>query len=61
MGTLEVAYGTTSVLANFDTNLQVLDLPFLRQPYMGAGLPKRRNLHQQRLPFVLLCLRSDQK
>ena len=29
MGTLEVAYGTTSVLANFDTNLQVLDLPFL--------------------------------
>ena len=38
-----------------------LDLPFLRQPYMGAGLPKRRNLHQQRLPFVLLCLRSDQK
>ena len=29
MGTLEVAYGTTSVLANFDPNLKVLDLPFL--------------------------------
>ncbi|MCI8910252.1 MAG: DctP family TRAP transporter solute-binding subunit [Oscillibacter sp.] len=29
MGTLEVAYGTTSVLANFDKTLQVLDLPFL--------------------------------
>lgn len=29
MGTLEVAYGTTSVLANFDKNMQVLDLPFL--------------------------------
>jgi len=29
MGTLEVAYGTTSVLANFDKNLEVLDLPFL--------------------------------
>ena len=29
MGTLEVAYGTTSVLANFDKNMEVLDLPFL--------------------------------
>lgn len=29
MGTLEIAYGTTSVLANFDKNMQVLDLPFL--------------------------------
>ena len=28
MGTLEVAYGTTSVLANFDKNMEVLDLPF---------------------------------
>lgn len=29
MGSLEVAYGTTSVLANFDKNFEVLDLPFL--------------------------------
>ena len=29
MGTLEVAYGTSSVLANFDSKLKVLDLPFL--------------------------------
>lgn len=29
MGTLEIAYGTTAVLANFDSTLKVLDLPFL--------------------------------
>ena len=29
MGTLEIAYGTSSVLANFDKNLKILDLPFL--------------------------------
>ena len=29
MGTLEIAYGTSSVLANFDPNLKILDLPFL--------------------------------
>ena len=29
MGTLEIAYGTTSVLANFMPRLKVLDLPFI--------------------------------
>ena len=29
MGTLEIAYGTTSVLANFDQTFSVLDMPFL--------------------------------
>ncbi len=36
-------------------------LPGLRQSYMDAPLPTGRNLHQQRLPFVFVCLRSDQK